>query len=260
MWKMVGVGAERLQSIKNETPCPTTSPTPGIHFGALAMQRIKYLLLSVFALLLTANAQAQPTAEPFKEGTHYQRIADQVRPRDPAKIEVVEVFQYGCPHCYRFEPLLTAWRKTLASDVDFYQLPVIWNGPGQLHAQAFFAAQALGVLNKTHEPMFAAIHEQGNPLNSKEKIQQIFATAGVTADQFDKAFDSFGVTSQINQAKARALSYKIEGTPELIVAGKYRIDGRAFAGSNMSERDMHQKMLQIADFLIAKERQQKTKK
>lgn len=221
---------------------------------------IRSVVLSLFGLLLSITAHAQAPAQPFKEGVHYQRLSDPVRERDPSKIEVVEVFQYGCPHCYRFEPLLAAWRKTLPADVDFYQLPVIWNAPGQLHAQAFFTAQALGVLNKTHEAMFAAIHEQNNPLNSKDKIQQIFLAAGVNAEQFNKTFDSFGVNSQINQAKARALSYKIEGTPELIVAGKYRVDGRAFGGGNTSERDMHQKMLEVANFLIAQERQAKPKK
>ncbi len=221
------------------------------------MRCMKLFLLSVIGLFAAA-VQAQP--EPFQEGVHYVRLAEPVRPRDPTKIEVVEVFQYGCTHCYRFEPLVKAWAKTVASDVDFYQLPVIWNATGQLHAQAFYAAQALGVLSKTHEAMFAAIHDQNNMLNSKEKIQQIFVNAGVNAEQFNKAFDAFGVTSQINQAKARALSYKIEGTPELIVAGKYRISGRGFSGADATEGGMHRKMLQAADYLIAKERQQKPKK
>ena len=214
------------------------------------------LFAGFILLCLAVIAQAQPTAaQPFKEGEHYFRLPDPVRPRDPNKIEVVEVFQYGCPHCYRFEPALKAWRKKVAADVDVQQMPIIWNSPGDLHAQAFYAAQALGVLNKTHDAMFAAIHEQSNMLNSKEKIQQIFVNAGVSADLFNKAFESFGVTNQITQAKARALSYKIQGTPELIVAGKYRISSSAF--HETGEPAIFAKMLEVADYLVAKERSEK---
>lgn len=208
----------------------------------------------VVALVLPLFAHAQSAAEAFKPGEHYIVIDTPVRQRDPAKIEVVEVFQYSCPHCYRFEPLLTKWQKTLAADVDFYRVPVVWNGPGQLHGQAFYTAQALGVLDKLHGPLFDAIHEQNNPLNSKDRIRELFVAHGVSAQDFDKTFDSFGVTSQVNQAKARMLSYKIQGTPELIVAGKYRIDGRNLGGNNSTERGMHERMLEVANYLIAKER------
>lgn len=218
------------------------------------------VLTAVLALLMPFTAHAQAVAPAFQEGVHYFLLADPVRPRDPKKIEVVEVFQYGCPHCFRFDPLVKAWQKNLASDVDFYRLPVIWNAPGQLHAQAFYAAQALGVLDKMNDALFAAIHVQNNPLNTQDSIAQLFAGNGVDPEQFAKAFNSFGVTSQVNQAKARTLSYKIDGTPELIVAGKYRIDGKSFSGPGLTERDSHQKMLEVANFLIAKERPPKTAK
>jgi thiol:disulfide interchange protein DsbA len=130
----------------------------------------------------------------------------------------------------------------------------VWNAPGQLQAQAFYAAQALGVLDKIHAAMFEAYHVKNNPLDSKQRIEQVFVANGVTPEDFAKAFDSFGVTSQVNQAKARTLSYKIEGTPELVVAGKYRVAGRLLGGKGASEHDSHQKMLEVANFLIAKER------
>lgn len=213
------------------------------------------LVLSLlFSLLAPLAAHAQSAAPEFKEGVHYIKLAEPVRTRDPKKIEVVEVFQYGCPHCFHFEPQISAWKKTLPGDVDFSPLPVVWNAPGQLQAQAFYAAQALGVLDKIHPAMFAAYHEKGNTLDSKQRIEQLFVAQGVKADDFAKAFDSFGVTSQVNQAKARVLSYKINGTPELIVNGKYRVDGSLLGGKGISERDSHQKMLEVANFLIAKER------
>jgi len=218
------------------------------------------VVAALFALFMPLLAHAGPADEPFKEGEHYFRLPDQVRPRNPQKIEVVEVFWYGCPHCFRFDPLVKAWQKSLPADVDFYRMPVIWNSTTQLHAQAFYTAQALGVLDKMHDPLFEAINVQGNPLNNQEKLAQLFAEHGVGADNFNKAFSSFGISSQVNQAKARTLSYKIEGTPEMIVAGKYRIDGRGLGGAGASERTSHEKMLEVANFLIAKERQSAQKK
>jgi thiol:disulfide interchange protein DsbA len=213
------------------------------------------LVLSfLFSLLTPFAAHAQQAAPEFKEGVHYIKLAEPVRTRDPKKIEVVEVFQYGCPHCFHFEPQISTWKKTLPGDVDFSPLPVVWNAPGQLQAQAFYAAQALGVLDKIHPAMFEAYHEKGNTLDSKQRIEQLFVAQGVSAENFAKAFDSFGVTSQVNQAKARVLSYKISGTPELIVNGKYRVDGSLLGGKGIPERDSHKKMLEVANFLIAKER------
>lgn len=217
---------------------------------------IRTVLTALFALLmpLAAHAQATPAPTEYKEGVHYIKLDEPVRPRDPKKIEVVEVFQYGCPHCYHFEPQVKAWKKTLAGDVDFYPLPVVWNGPGQLHAQAYYAAVALGVAEKIHDAMFEAFHQKGNHLDSKERIQQLFVANGVKAEDFAKAFESFGVMSQVNQAKARALSYKIDGTPEMIVAGKYRIDGKLLGGKGVSEDETHKRMLDLANYLISKER------
>lgn len=195
-------------------------------------------------------------AENFVEGTDYLKLEQPVRARNPAKIEVVEVFWYGCPHCFRFDPMVKAWKKGLSADVDFWYSPVIWNDLTQFHAQGFYAAQALGIAERIHEPFFTAINVQGNMLNTPDKLFGLFATQGVTRDQFDKTFASFGVTSQVNQAKSRVLSYRIEGTPELVVNGKYRVGGNT-AGKSLPEAEAHKRMLQIVDFLIEKERKAK---
>jgi thiol:disulfide interchange protein DsbA len=215
---------------------------------------LRAIALTVATMLLMPMAHAQALVQTFKEGESYYRIDQPVRPRDPKKIEVVEVFWYGCPHCFRFDPMVKAWEKKLPADADFYRQPVIWNSTTELHARAFYTAQALGALNKLHDPLFSAMNEQGNSLNSEDSLAKLFANYGVTADQFAKAFNAFGVTSQVNQAKARTLSYRIEGTPELIVAGKYRVTGKAFGGAGSTEQDMHAKMLQVVDYLIAQER------
>lgn len=215
---------------------------------------LRAIALTVAAMLLIPLAHAQAPAQVFKEGESYYRIDQPVRPRDPKRVEVVEVFWYGCPHCFRFDPMVKAWDKKLAADVDFYRLPVIWNSTTELHARAYYTALALGALDKLHDPLFSAMNEQSNPLSSEAALAKLFGNYGVSADQFSKAFNSFGVTSQVNQAKARTLSYRIEGTPELIVAGKYRVTGKAFGGAGSTEQTMHAKMLQVADYLIEQER------
>ena len=209
---------------------------------------IRTLVLAAVAVLLPLLSHAEAAA-PYQEGKQYVRLDQPVRTRSPDKIEVVEVFWYGCPHCFHFEPLVNAWKKRLPADVDFWVSPVVWNDTTALHARAFYVAQALGVQAKMHQPLFEAITAQSNGYNNKSKLAALFTANGVDAAQFDKAFDAFGVTSQVNQAKARTLSYKIDGTPELVVAGKYRVTGRG-AGSQ-------EEMLKVVDFLVAKERKER---
>jgi thiol:disulfide interchange protein DsbA len=170
------------------------------------------LSLLVFAPLLA-------TAQTYVEGENYDLISPAVRTADPARIEVVEFFWYGCGHCYNFEPLITAWKKTLADDVVFNGSPAIWNKPMELHARAFYTAQVLGVLDKMHPVLFQAMNVDHKKLATEEEIQELFVANGVAAEDFSKAFKSFGVSSQVNQASARAKAAKITGTPALMVDG-----------------------------------------
>jgi len=197
------------------------------------------LSLLVFAPLLA-------TAQTYVEGENYDLISPAVRTADPARIEVVEFFWYGCGHCYNFEPLITAWKKTLADDVVFNGSPAIWNKPMELHARAFYTAQVLGVFDTMHPALFQAMNVDHKKLATEEEIQELFVANGVAPEEFSKAFKSFGVTSQVNQASARAKAAKITGTPALMVDGKYHVSTRK-AGSQAD-------MLKVSDFLIEKER------
>ncbi len=189
---------------------------------------------------------AQDGDKQYAAETHYDVITPPIRTSDPAKIEVVEFFWYGCGHCYTFEPVIGQWKKNLSDDVDFQGSPAIWNKPMELHARAFYTAQVLGVSDKLHLPIFQAMNVDRKPLGSERDIATLFADHGVAVEDFNKAFNSFGVTSQVNQANARARSAKITGTPELMVNGKYRVSTRK-AGSQAE-------MLKIVDFLVEKER------
>ena len=153
---------------------------------------------------------------------------------------------YSCGHCYNFEPLLQQWKAGLADDVILQPSPAVWSDPMKPHARAFFTAQALGALDKVHNALFAAMHVDRKRLASEGEIRAVFVANGVSAEDFDKAFNSFGVGSQVRQAGALARSARITGTPEMMVAGKYRISARKAGGQSG--------MLKVADFLIEKER------
>lgn len=206
---------------------------------------MKNLLLSLSLILLVPLAAcAQDTT--YQEGVHYDVISPALRARDPAQVEVVEFFWYGCGHCYNFEPLLAQWKKTLADDVDFLGSPAVWRAPMDLHAKAYYTAQALGVLDTMHPALFAAMNVDRKTLTTESDLAALFEANGVSVEDFSSTFSSFGINSQMRQADARARSAKISGTPEMVVAGKYRISTRK-AGSQAD-------MLKIADYLIAQER------
>lgn len=195
----------------------------------------------------SAANQASPQPATAKDGEGFVRIPQPVRTANPDKIEVVEVFWYGCSHCYQFAPMVSAWAKKLPSDVEFHYSPAMWNDLMALHARAFYTAKALGVLDKVHQPIYDAINTQQNPLDTRSAIEKLFLEhTDVDAETFRQTFESFGVKAQVTQADARARSYGIAGTPELIVNGKYRVTGRAAGGKA--------NMLKVAEQLIAKER------
>ena len=197
------------------------------------------LALSVLPLAVPAQAQE------FKEGEHYELIAPQIRGATD-KIEVTEFFWYGCGHCFNFEPIISQWKKSLPDDVAVVGSPAMWNDLMEIHAQAYYTAEVLGVLDRVHMPLFQAINIDRKRLASEEEIADLFAANGVAREDFSKAFNSFGVGSQVRQANARARAARITGTPEIMVAGKYRVSTRS-AGSQAN-------MLEVARFLIEKER------
>ncbi len=215
-------------------------------------------LTTIFALIVSffmiSSVNAQPLAkEKYVEGEHYQRIAKPVKTANADKIEVTEVFWYGCPHCNQFRPVFESWKKTQKEDVDVQHSPAIWNKPMIMHAHIFYTAKALNLLDKMHKEVFDAMHIQKKRMVSKKQIFALFEKHGVTQEQFDKTFESFGIKSQVKQANSRARQYGITGTPEIIVNGKYRVSGRMVQGGQ-------REVLQVAAFLVEKEREAMTKK
>ena len=203
--------------------------------------------LSLFALLTWMLLGASAVAEEFVEGEHYQRLPVSVDTRDSSKVEVVEVFSYACIHCKTFDPTLEEWRSEQPEDVDFRRLPAVFNPTWALFAQAYYAADVLGVGNAVHGPIFRAVHEQQIDLREPTRMAALFQEyGGVAPEDFAQVFGSFSVRSRVQQADAHGRAYRVSGVPALVVDGTYRVDGR-MAGTNA-------RMLQVVDFLVAERR------
>lgn len=222
-------------------------------------KRLNFILLSLIVAIIVAavamSMQAQDAPNPSGEtqggeliaGRDYVVIKDPLPTLDANKVEVTEVFWYGCGHCNTFRPLFDQWQQGLPEDIVTRHSPAMWNKTMEVHAGIFYTAQALGLGEDMHKAVFDAIHIHRKQLLNTDEIYALFAAKGVKREDFDSTFKSFGVRSKVRQADARARGYGITGTPELIVNGKYRISVRQ-AGSQAN-------MLRVADRLIARERE-----
>ena len=210
------------------------------------MKRSIQVLTFVLLMPLAFSSFAQ--IERFVAGTHYTELAAPVNTNDSSKVEVLEVFWYGCSHCFRFEPLIANWEATMPADVDFGRFPAMWNGLMEVHAQVYYTAEAMDALDVVHEHVFNAINIEGNRLQNEGQIGALFAKYGINEAEFAKSFNSFSVRTKVNQAKQRMQAYEIRSTPNMIVNGKYLV---ATGQSVLTQADM----LEVVDFLVEKERQ-----
>ena len=217
------------------------------------MKRVTLKSVWMFVLMgiLSLGAQADTHSSKFVEGQHYKVIDEPVRTRDSSKVEVVELFWYGCPHCFKLEPALDRWMSKMPDGVDFYRSPAIFSELWKLHAQAYYTGEALKVTEKTHSAMFHALHKEKKKLKDKASIVDFYVSQGVDRAKFEKAFDSFGVRSQLKQAEARALNYGITGVPAVVVNGKYLISTQS-AGSDEG-------VFKVVNFLIEEEKKKMPK-
>jgi thiol:disulfide interchange protein DsbA len=140
------------------------------------------------------------------------------------KIEVLELFWYGCIHCYNLEAALEGWLKKLPPDVQFRRMPAIFNNPQMaLDASIFYAFEALGLLNKLHRPFFDAIHRDHLRTNNNQALAEWLQKNGVDPKKFDETLKSFGVQSKTKRAAQLTAAYKIDGTPAIAVNGRYTV-------------------------------------
>jgi thiol:disulfide interchange protein DsbA len=194
------------------------------------------------SLALPAAAQGQP-----QEGRHFVRLGQPVASGAPAgKIDLVEFFWYGCPHCNALEPALEEWVKRLPADVAFRRVPVGFTATHETHQRLFYALEAAGALATMHPRVFAAIHN-GRQRLDKAEDQVAFAKAnGLDADRFAELLKSFTVQTRARQAKQLAEAYRIDGVPAIGVQGRFYTSGSLAGGGG--------NVLAVADFLIQRAR------
>ncbi|MEY4563857.1 MAG: hypothetical protein RLZZ618_3134 [Pseudomonadota bacterium] len=177
-------------------------------------------------LSLTAGAWAQgkPVAT-----TDYVTLGQPLSV-EKGKIEVLEFFWYGCPHCFAFEPTLDAWQKKLPSDVAFRRVPVAFRESFVIHQRLFYAIEALGKVEELHRKVFQALHVERARLETDAEVLAFMVKNGVDKARFLEVFDSFSIKTKAKQATRLAEGYKIDGVPALGIAGKYFTSG-SLAGS-----------------------------
>jgi thiol:disulfide interchange protein DsbA len=217
---------------------------------------MKIITKWMLALLLPFVIAAACSADEFVEGTQYTRLAAPQPTSVPGKIEVVEMFSYACPHCFHMEPELNAWLKRKPDDVVLVRVPVVFRPEWELLAKAYYTAQMLGVLDKTHDALFDAIHEKNRKFNDEASLQSFFVEQGVSAEDFRNAFNSFAVAVKVNTAKLLTRKYAITGVPTFIVNGKFSTSASLAGGqeSRLSVKELNDKTLEVVDYLVARER------
>lgn len=202
----------------------------------------------------TEAAAAVPRQWKFSEGKQYHRLV----PTQPTvggsdKIEVAEVFWYGCPHCYSFEPQINKWAETVPANARFIRIPAVWNPLAKLHGRIYYTEEVLARNGKLadmkafHAAVFSEFHVKSNRLTNEDAIQKLFERFGVSKDDFLGTWNSFEVNQKIRVADDLVRRYNVTGVPAIVVNGKYR------TGAGPNEAGSVQTLLEVMDELVARE-------
>jgi thiol:disulfide interchange protein DsbA len=220
----------------------TTSEATPVERGDASLERLAAL-----------PADQQLPGGKWKAGTNYVPLVP-AQPTNvaPGKVEVVEVFWYACPHCNALEPFIQSWLKNKPGYVEFVRVPVMWGPVHRAHAKLFYMLRALKRPDLDAR-VFETIHGQGNMLVSNDeqatrKMQLDFLKAnGVSVDDFNKAWDSFTVSTGLQRAEQLTERYKVQGVPLIVINGKYTTDPGMAGGPGQ--------LLQLINDLAASEKQ-----
>lgn len=207
------------------------------------MKHIKLVCFSALILCLSVSATS---GELFTEGVHYQVISPAVPSEvDKGRVEVVELFWYGCPHCSDLEPFIEDWLETKPQEIVFRRLPATLNPGWVIHARTYFALEAMGELERIHPLLFMAIHEQGRRLRDIDSISRFLSQQGVDKERFVKAYESAEVQTKLAQASWMNRQYGASGVPAMVINGKY-LSSAAMASS-------YSNLFDVIDYLVKKE-------
>jgi thiol:disulfide interchange protein DsbA len=197
------------------------------------------------ALLLPMLVSMTACAENYTQGQDYVELSNPQPTSNGDRIEVVELFWYGCPHCYHLDPFLKDWAANKPDDVEFVRMPAIVSKRWELLAKAYYTAELLGVADKTHIALFEAIHKDKRKINDEAALRDFFVEQGVSAEDFKNTFNSFAVNVKVNNAKQMTRRYAITGVPTIIVNGKYSTSPGMARGN--------EGVIKVMNYLIEKE-------
>jgi len=172
-------------------------------------------------LALALYAFALPSLAQLAEGRNYVRLKNPVPVETGSKIEVIEFFSYGCPHCNDLEPILESWMKTLPPDVQFRRVPVLFQPAWERLAKVYYTLDALGVEPKLTSEVFTAIHRGGINLSNENTFFDWAAKQGLDRKKVEEMYNSFGINGKVSRAKTQARNYDIQSVPTVVIDGKF---------------------------------------
>ena len=197
---------------------------------------LMFLLLALSSTLLQATD--------LVEGVDYKKLSPQATDTGD-KIEVLEFFWYGCPHCSTFEPYIKAWKKTKPANVVFTRVPAIFRPDWEVQARAYYALSNMGVIENMHLKIFDELIKKKRRLNTKELMTAFVVKNGVDEKKFLNEYNSFAVDGMVRKAKKKQTAYQIQGVPSVAVNGKYLTSG-SMSGS-------YENMINVINSLIKRE-------
>ena len=214
---------------------------------------MKKFFVSLAVLFSTSFSSSAVLAEAPKAGEDFDVVTQAIATDNPAKIEVMEIFWYGCIHCYQMDPLLNAWVKRQPADVVFKRVPALPNASWAPMAKTFYAMETLGLSEKLHTALFDAINKQKtlNPTNEKAAIEWVTKASGLDKAKVEQAFKSFTINTNLNRAAQIFRSSGATGVPSLVIDGKY-ITSSTMAGGN-------EQALRVTDYIVGNVRADKAK-
>ena len=213
------------------------------------MNKLNWMLLAAMPMLL---ASLSVHAQQYQAGKHYTLIEPAVNTQaEQGQVEVVEVFSYACPHCYRFQPHIDEWLSDKPDYVTFRRVAAQFNPTYEVFARAFVTADMMGLVDKTHAPMFAALHDERRKFRSMQDVADFYAEYGADKGRFLSTAESFAVVTRMNKEAKDTRDYGIRGTPSLVVAGKYLISAN-------EDVPTHAELIKVMQYLVEQEHQATT--
>ena len=206
------------------------------------MNLTRRTLLTATAALAALGVRNPAHAQVPVAGRDYAVLNPTLPVESQGKIEVLEFFWYGCIHCYNIEPVVEVWLRTLPSDTEFRRVPAIFNDRWAHDARIFYAFESMDLTEKTHAPLFDAIHKSKLNTTNQAAFNEWLKKENIDQKKFEEAFKSFGVQSKVRRAVQLTTAYRIDGTPSLAVHGTYTI--------NADQGKTARGMFAIADHLV----------